>query len=166
MEGNPSYHEKLYRHRSCHLVPTCVGASDGEYVAFGLNGGSGGIIGKSFKNAEVLARQNKTVATIRERCTTMGQVLSRTNVKHADYLSLDVEGHEMAVLKGFDWDSVVINVISVETSKESLEPITDFLTDKGYVKHHPQLDERSIRSGMIHEDAIFLHKDVVWGSPV
>lgn len=166
VEGNPVYHEKLYRERSCHVVPTCVGRHDGEHVMFALGGGSGGVVGKTFKNDEHFAKQNMTVATIRERCTTMRTVLSRNNIFRADFLSLDVEGHELEVLNGFDWESVKINVVSIETSAATRDPIEKFMTERGYKRHHPQIDERSIRTGLIHEDMVFLYKDVVFGSPV
>lgn len=37
---------------------------------------------------------------------------------------------------------------------------------KGYVRHVPDVDERSKRTRLLGEDAVFLKVDVVWGEPV
>ena len=38
-----------------------------------------------------------------------------------DYFSLDVEGNELNVLKGFDWDNVLIRVMLVEMNGQDEE---------------------------------------------
>lgn len=43
-------------------------------------------------------------------------IFSRENIAHVDYLSIDVEGHELAVLKGIDFDRVRIEVVTVENN--------------------------------------------------
>lgn len=95
----------------------------------------------------------------------MKESLRRASVPVVDYLSLDVEGHELLVLRGFDWAVTKINVISIEVSSSTLPPIEEFLIEKGYVRHIPLLDERSQQRGLLSEDAIFTHSDVVWGFP-
>lgn len=165
VEGNPGYHEKIYRMRSCQLVPTCVGSREGQSVQFGLKGGAGGIVGASFKHTDKFAELGVEVPTIRERCTMMKNVLERNGIRHVDYLSLDVEGHEFEVLKGMDWDQVVINVMSIEVSGKTLKQIEEFLTPKGYKRYMPDMDERAVRTGLLIEDAIFLHESVEFGNP-
>ncbi|KAI0565760.1 hypothetical protein FGB62_14g026 [Gracilaria domingensis] len=165
VEGNPGYHEKLYRMRSCHLVPTCVGSRDGQSVQFGLKGGAGGIIGNTFKHKDKFAELGVEVPMIRERCTMMRNVLARNGVKQVDFLSLDVEGHELEVLKGFDWDNVVVNLMSIEVSPTSVKEIEEFLTPKGYKRFLPDFTERAERTGLMIEDAIFLHESVEFGKP-
>lgn len=46
-------------------------------------------------------------------------------------MSLDVEGHELQVLQGIDWDTTTIDIISIEPS--SL-PALVFLENMGYTK--------------------------------
>ena len=56
-----------------------------------------------------------------------------------NYLSLDIEGAEMPVLETLPWDSMDIEVMTVETNHAgeifpgSRQDIRDFLTLKGYV---------------------------------
>ncbi len=46
-------------------------------------------------------------------------ILEEENIKHIDYLSLDVEGHELNVLKGIDFNKVRINVLTIENNPPS-----------------------------------------------
>jgi FkbM family methyltransferase len=45
---------------------------------------------------------------------TLSSIIKQTNIQHFDLLSLDVEGHELEVLKSWDF-SVPIDVILIET---------------------------------------------------
>lgn len=166
VEANPTYYEKIHRLRSCHIVPTCVSRKDGEVVEVGLQGGAGGILGKTFKHTEKWARENIKVPTLVERCTTVQQVLDRGNIETVDYLSLDVEGHEVQVLKGVDWSRTKINVMTIEVTGKTVGEVEKFMEGIGYRKHVPDLDERSRRTEMLGEDVVFLHPDVEFGSPV
>lgn len=83
-----------------------------------------------------------------------------------DGLCLLVEGHELQVLKGIDWDNVVIKVITIECGDEvAVAIIGKFMQDLGYILHTPDLDERSRKHNRLKDDFIFLHPSVVWGSP-
>lgn len=165
VEANPEYYERIYRLRSCQLVPTCVGNRDGTYVEFLLKGGAGGVLGDTYKSLKRLDTANEKLNTLKERCTTMKFVLERQNIATIDYMSLDVEGHELPVLQGFDWSRVKVNVMTIEVSGHTLKGIEEFLTSVGYVRHIPLLDEKTKATGLLREDAIFLHNSVVFGSP-
>lgn len=49
VEANPKYYERIFRERSCQLVPTCASATDGEVVQFKLRGEIGGVVGDTYK---------------------------------------------------------------------------------------------------------------------
>lgn len=166
VEANPEYYERIHRFRSCHLVPTCVSRRDGEVVEVGLYGGAGGILGKTNKHMEKWAKQNVSVPKLVERCTTVKAILARGNVQVVDYLSLDVEGHEVEVLKGVDWEKTKINVMSIEVSGHIEKEVDELLQEKGYVQHIPDLDEKTRRTGRLTEDVVYLHPDVEFGNPV
>ena len=44
------------------------------------------------------------------------EVFEIENIIHIDYMSIDVEGHELNVLKGIDFDKVRINVLTIENN--------------------------------------------------
>lgn len=156
VEANPSYHEELWRMRSCDLVPTCVSATDGEVVNFTLAEGIGGITATN-KNP-VGGRPEITL-----RCTTAAKALTRSALTQIDYLSLDVEGHELPVLQGIDWNVTRINVITVELSEAAGGPIKALLAEQGFlIQDLRGNDDEHIDA----DDTVFVHRSVVWGSPV
>jgi FkbM family methyltransferase len=65
-------------------------------------------------------------------------VLMEADVRIVDFLSIDVEGAEFSVLNGIDFDKVQINLILIETPKDS--EAVDFLKTKNY-EHILDLDE-------------------------
>lgn len=65
----------------------------------------------------------------------LGDVLKENNIKTVDYMSLDVEGYEMPVLRGIDWENSRIRCMTVENNDvgEKNQELHEFLTQKGYV---------------------------------
>lgn len=158
VEANPQYISKLRQARTCHLIPTCVGDVDDQTVTFILGKGMSGIEDTN-KN---LHRVNDS-DRISLNCSTLRTQLRNIDVDRVDYFSLDVEGHEMYVLRGIDWQKLSFNVITVEVTMESSNEIESFLTAKGYVRHFPSTLQRK---GLLHMDAVFLHPSVTFGQPV
>ena len=60
-------------------------------------------------------------------------------IKHVDFLNLDIEGAELAALRGIDFPRHAPKVVCVEihgvTDLQAIssEPVAQFLFDKGYV---------------------------------
>lgn len=165
-EANPEYLEKLFRVRTCALVPTCISNEDSEIVNFALNRDLSGVVDTN-KNIDPQSVEISKTPTIPMRCTTAQFVSQKYNLTVVDFLSLDVEGHELQVLEGFDWDNMQINVMVIETSKRTLPGIRAFLQGRGYVQHNADLTKEGIESkgGLLSGDALFLHKSVLFGRP-
>ena len=51
---------------------------------------------------------------IKVNCFPLNAVLAALEVSHVDYLSLDVEGPEIEILRTVDWTRLSIDVITVE----------------------------------------------------
>lgn len=165
VEANHQYFEAIYRLRSCSLVPTCVSSRDGQVVEFNLNQLRGGIVDESYKFINDMEKYRNTSEMVRLKCTTMGNIVGRNGITAIDLLSLDVEGHEIDVLKSFDLEKVIIKVLTVEVSKTKSEGLSSFLSKYGYVRH--VIDTRSIgnTSGFYLEDDIYVHETVEFGNP-
>jgi FkbM family methyltransferase len=56
----------------------------------------------------------KSSHTIQVEQITLSELAQRQNITHIDYLSIDVEGYEMEVLKGIDFSKIDITVIGIE----------------------------------------------------
>lgn len=52
--------------------------------------------------------------------------------KEIDFLNIDVEGHELEVLKSYDWESVKPKIIAVEVFDLNNSDVKIFLEEKGY----------------------------------
>lgn len=76
--------------------------------------------------------KEKKIVTLQPR--TMQSILDETNMHNIDLFSLDVEGHELNVLKSIDFSKNTINVILVEmlNTNSELEKIREFLKEKNY----------------------------------
>lgn len=163
IEANPSFIPRLESRRTCSVTPTCVGSHENETVEFALMGGAGAVLGHTNKHAIRWEKDGTKVPTLRRQCTTLTSVAERDNMWNIDYLSLDVEGHELEVLGGIDWKRMKINVLTIEVSRDTKTIITRRMEQLGYVVHPATL---SPRNNMLGSDLVFLHKNVVWGNPV
>ena len=57
--------------------------------------------------------------------------MNENNIIHVDYLSIDVEGAELQVLEGIDFDNHYIDVISLEDNGHT-DKTKEFLLNKNY----------------------------------
>lgn len=163
IEPNSETYQDLYRQRSCDLVPTCVSAQSNRHVMFLSKGTVGGIDGDT-RNLELLS--NNGVTKTKLTCTSLTAIMRRGNIKFLDYLTVSVDGNELGVLKGIDFKRRTINVISVSTTPSSLPEIENFLQSENYVRHIPKTNTHFPSSPQLDREAIFAHKDVVWGYPI
>lgn len=67
-------------------------------------------------------------------CLSVQIVLDRLKIDHIDFLSLDVEGHELSVLEGIDFNRTAIDVITIERGDRSM--VDSFLQRMGYAEVH------------------------------
>lgn len=105
--------------RTCAVHNACLGSSTSvvPWVEYGKGSGStrSGILttNKSWRNN--VKRDKARVAN--RTCTTGRAVLSQEGLTHVDWLQVDVEGHELEVLKGIDFDAVTIDIVSIEANR-------------------------------------------------
>jgi FkbM family methyltransferase len=63
---------------------------------------------------------------------TLASLLDEAGYKEIDYVSLDVEGAEMAVMEGFDFDRYRVAVWTIENNRGDVGAIPKFMVSKGY----------------------------------
>jgi hypothetical protein len=69
-------------------------------------------------------------------CLPLASLLSRFGIFQIDFLSLDVEGAELAVLKSLNFNHVRIKVMCIETERRSatyVEEMKQLLTRNDYI---------------------------------
>ena len=113
-----------------------MGAEDGGRVQWVEYGGVGGgstrsgvaATNKSWKNGA------KDAHVSERSCATGAAIFKDANVTRVDVLDVDVEGHELQVLKGIDFTTVQIDVVSIEANDRAAK---DYLVETlGYRLAH------------------------------
>jgi FkbM family methyltransferase len=122
----PAYH-KCLENRNCFIENCALVSSDYENeTVFGDfdNDGEYGIG----------ARASIKESGVEVKATTLTKLLDNLNVSHVDFLSLDVEGHEIEVLKGIDFNRIDITFMLIEVNSDfyTLNDLDSFLLTKGY----------------------------------
>ena len=79
-----------------------------------------------------LEHKEKQEIVVQQRM--LKDVLEEYGVSEVDYVSLDVEGYELQVLKGIDFSKVDIKCFSIENEDgyESIFKIRKFMVESGY----------------------------------
>jgi len=78
-------------------------------------------------------------------------ILDENNIKHINYLSIDVEGAEFSVIKSINFNKVFIDIIGFENNyNDTSNPIIKYLQNKNY-----KIINKSLDIFMIHNKSRF-----------
>jgi FkbM family methyltransferase len=69
---------------------------------------------------------------IRVPTTTLDRLLEKNGVTHIDFLSMDIEGHELPALAGFDIAKYKPALACVEAKPENRDKLMKYFADHGY----------------------------------
>ena len=134
IEPDPVQFGKLAEYRSCERVQACIADKEGTArflnVADGLTMMGGLVDYYEPQDLRMIAERSKTriveLPTVR-----LDTVLKQHNIDTIDYLSIDTEGSELAILKAFDFGRYNVKALSVENNRNA-QQIPDFLQSAGY----------------------------------
>jgi hypothetical protein len=123
--------------RTCRMFREVVAEVTGRVVSFKAAGTLGGIAETldAWKNyGRVVESPDVTFTTV-----SLADLLARAKAPaYIHYLSLDIEGAELAALRGFPFDKYSVGAMTIEHNNE--EPkrsdILKFLAARGYVRVH------------------------------
>lgn len=132
IEPNPKYHEDLKKNRNCHKEFCPVYSSSGKEVEFSVVN-CGELSGISNHMGRI--GDYKVTNKIMLKTKTLTEILDKYNApRYIDYLSLDVEGAELEVLKGLDFNKYTIGYICLEHNfRPYRNKIKNFLKNKKYI---------------------------------
>jgi FkbM family methyltransferase len=126
IEPNPFCYDDIHKNRSCIIDNNCI--SDGnhtiEFLASSIC--SSGINNENIvklvkRNFERNLYNKKEAKKLIIKTKTLTQILNNYNSPiDIDYISIDVEGHELSVLKGIDYNKYKIKLISVEMNSNKI----------------------------------------------
>ena len=139
IEPHPKVFNALKENRSCILVEGCAWKEDTTKTFRMIEGYSemlSGLVDSYHPdhitriNAEV-SSMNQTLSDIEVKCYDINKLLLDNNLTSIDFLSIDIEGGELEVLKCIDYTKVEIGIILVENNYKDQE-LRTFLDSKGY----------------------------------
>lgn len=154
-EPLPHLFKQLKACRDCICINACVSQLNG-YLPFlhvdscdEMLSGLCSTFNEQKLNAVItdIADLGGELKVIQMPCVRLDDVLERYGITHVDFLSLDVEGHELEVLKSIDFSKVTIDVITVENDYHD-EAIRDILRENGFILvDHVHVDDVFVRKG-------------------
>lgn len=134
IEPNTDYFVQLQKNRRCHVSNALISDVSGVEKMFAMAGMAGGILDTSVGPFT----HGATTAINKKITTTLATVLDSVGAPSViDYLSLDVEGHELAILSTFPFDRYQFRCVTVEHNAPHVGPamqqqIRALLTANGY----------------------------------
>nr|CAH0103423.1 unnamed protein product [Daphnia galeata] len=146
IEANPITFQKLIsRNRKAHTVPICLSfrAFSNSSIFFYIHvtfQPKSGDPGKSHIEGEAKTLQKPGIpgvdpGLVTIQCFPFYSVLLAVGQTRIDFFSLDVEGHELEILKTIPWHKVDIKSLTVEWDNmpEGKEALIRFMEDSGFI---------------------------------
>lgn len=144
-EPNPRLFEQLQRNRDCQVSPACVYRTSGENMEFVLADAFGGLRQHGQEDShhekrEAYAEAGELISVV---TTSLMDLLQEQGApQEIDYLSIDTEGSELAILEGIDWDRYRFRCITVEHNYTPYrEHMAELLKAQGYQRQEAQWDD-------------------------
>ena len=133
--------KKKVEHLPVGIIPYAVSDHDGQ-VTMHVGGGGDWAEGASHvcdpnhEGARLLELPGNVNLNLREKtikvdCMKLDTLLAAHEIRHIDYLKIDVEGHELNVLRGYSWE-VKPALIKVEHKHLSGDELDRILKRQGY----------------------------------
>jgi len=145
IEANPTFYKNLKKNRPNQHIFDCLVSDSKIKLKFNLMDGTCGLcsgvdktLAKEHKDAFFYnknwgEKSNKRQELMKPR--TMQSILDEVGILQIDFFSLDVEGHELNVLKSIDFSKTKINVILIEMLEvdKDLNERRIFLKNNNYI---------------------------------
>jgi len=110
------YKDILKKNRHAYVLQSCLSTGRRPERAHILPAGIlGGILSKMPSDFLVfIGNEQKRKPQIAVNSFPLNAIMAALNISHVDYLSLDVQGPELEILRTIDWTRLYIDVITVE----------------------------------------------------
>lgn len=131
-EANPNYRAALLANRDCVVDSRCVWTNTGETLPFHFAHTLATLSEFVGSDHHAKARRDADVGMV--ETVSLNDVLTTHGApRHIDFLSIDTEGSELAILEGFDFSAASFGFICVEHNYAANRiAIKDLLESKGY----------------------------------
>ncbi|MGH2880980.1 MAG: FkbM family methyltransferase [Solirubrobacteraceae bacterium] len=135
VEPIPESVEEIRRHRACTVVNCAVSNQEGE-ATFGVAEGVETMSTLDLTPAHVawIKRFGGEIREIKVRTATLDSLLTEAAFPEIQFITIDVEGHEIAVLEGFSLEAHKPRIVIIEDNSISGDRrVASYMADRGYV---------------------------------
>jgi len=135
VEPIPALVREIRKHRACRVVNCAASAREGQatfFVAENVEAVSG--LDLTPERADWIRRAGGTIKEIKVRTATLDSLLEQAGFGELDFVTIDVEGHELSVLEGFDLERHRPRIVILEDNTVDGEAsVARHMAEHGYV---------------------------------
>lgn len=136
IEPMPDFCDKIRQARNCELVQVAASDESGVasfYVAEGVETLS--TLEQDKSHANRVGWEGGQLKEIKVQKLKLDDILTNLGVSHIDFMTIDVEGHEMSALRGLSLQRFQPKIIIVEDSSHGLNrEVKNYLAKCGYTR--------------------------------
>lgn len=135
VEPIPDLAKKIMEHRNCTVKNYAASSTEGE-ACFSVAEEALGMSGMELTRDQrkKILRAGGTLNEIKVRKKPLDAILEESNFGTIDFISIDVEGHELEVLKGFSPEKYRPRIMLIEDNSNKTDPsVQNYMKSKGYV---------------------------------
>ena len=126
VEPVPQFYEKIITNRRCKAVNYAASSFEGEIDFFVAEGAD--MLSSLTPDLSRIKSEGGIINKIRVKAKTLDSILEENNIRDIDFLSIDVEGHELDVLKGFSISRFNPRILVIENNDMGIDnSINDYL---------------------------------------
>lgn len=173
IEPMPEFCKKIRAVRNCDVAEVAASDKNGEvvfHVAEGVETLS--TIEEDAKHFERINKEGGTgITKIQVRTDLLTNILLEKGIDRVDFLTLDVEGHELLALKGLSFDQIQLRLLIVEDASFGEDrTVKDFLKARSYVRFkrtgcndwYAKKDDELVTMSRVMRTELFIFSTVFW----
>jgi FkbM family methyltransferase len=132
VEPVPEIYDRLIKNRKCECINAAIYNEDGKTLDFiQTKGGRSGFSTDMHYFMKRAAESEGIVGKYSVKTKTFESLMENNKVTHIDFLSIDVEGAEFAVLESIDFNKYKFELITIENN-HGVKKLRDYMFSKGY----------------------------------
>jgi FkbM family methyltransferase len=138
VEPIPALVDEIRRHRACAVVNCAASSTEGEATFFvAENVEPMSTLDLTPDRLDWIRRAGGAVSEITVRTATLDRLLEEAGFPELQFITIDVEGHEMAVLEGFTLEAHKPRIVIIEDNSVAGDArVAKYMSERGYVHFH------------------------------
>lgn len=136
VEPVPSFCDQIRQVRNCKIVEAAASDGKGE-IEFHIVEGAGTLSSSEITDAHLkrIHEEGGVLNRILVPRLPLTDILEAAAIGEIDFISIDVEGHELSVLRGFDLDRFRPRILIVEDNWSEVDSsVRDYLAGHNYIR--------------------------------